>query len=83
MRILILEDDKKIADFVSNGLKQAGFAVDWMGDGEDGLHFGLNNAYDAAVVDLMLPGCDGLSVIAERGTGQISADSLLNRAYKV
>ena len=36
MRILILEDDKKIADFVSNVLKQAGFAVDWMGDGEDG-----------------------------------------------
>ena len=44
-----------------------GFAVDWMGDGENGLHFGLNNAYDAAVVDLMLPGCDGLSVIDMAG----------------
>jgi two-component system, OmpR family, response regulator len=65
MRILILEDDPKIADFVSNGLKQAGFAVDAVGDGEEGLHFGLNNAYDAAVIDIMLPGRDGLSVIEE------------------
>jgi len=63
MRILILEDDAKIADFVSNGLKQAGYAVDVLGDGEVGLHFGLNNVYDAAVIDIMLPGCDGLSVI--------------------
>jgi len=63
MRILILEDDARIADFVSNGLKQAGYAVDVLGDGEVGLHFGLNNVYDAAVIDIMLPGCDGLSVI--------------------
>src|SRR6478736_8143189 len=77
MRILILEDDKKIADFVSNGLKQAGFAVDWIGDGEDGLHFGLNNAYDAAVVDLMLPGCDGLSVIDQWRKARITTPVII------
>jgi CheY-like chemotaxis protein len=77
MRILILEDDTKIADFVSNGLKQAGFAVDKMGDGEEGLHFGLNNAYDAAVVDIMLPGCDGLSVIDQWRKARIATPVII------
>ena len=77
MRILILEDDSKIADFVSNGLKQAGFAVDKMGDGEEGLHFGLNNAYDAAVVDIMLPGCDGLSVIDQWRKARIATPVII------
>ena len=77
MRILILEDDTKIADFVSNGLKQAGYAVDKMGDGEEGLHFGLNNAYDAAVVDIMLPGCDGLSVIDQWRKARIATPVII------
>jgi two-component system, OmpR family, response regulator len=77
MRILILEDDKKIADFVSNGLKQAGYAVDVMGDGEEGLHFGLNNAYDAAVIDIMLPGCDGLSVIEQWRNARITTPVII------
>ena len=77
MRILILEDDTKIADFVSNGLKQAGFAVDMMGDGEEGLHFGLNNAYDAAVIDIMLPGCDGLSVIEQWRKARIATPVII------
>jgi two-component system OmpR family response regulator len=63
MRILVVEDDQKIAAFVSKGLKEAGFVVDVAERGDDGLHFGLNNSYDAAVVDLMLPGLDGLSMI--------------------
>ena len=63
MRILVVEDDQKIAAFVSKGLKEGGFAVDVAERGDDGLHFGLNNSYDAAVVDLMLPGLDGLSMI--------------------
>ena len=63
MRVLVVEDDKKIAAFISKGLKEAGFAVDSVGDGEDALHEGLGNHYDAAVVDLMLPKLDGLSVI--------------------
>ena len=77
MRILILEDDKKIADFVSNGLKQAGYAVDVIDDGEMGLQFGLNNAYDAAVIDIMLPGCDGLSVIEQWRKARITTSVII------
>src|SRR6266478_3363059 len=63
MRILVVEDDKKIASFVVNGLKQSGYAVDHCGDGEEGLMRAETVAYDAAVVDLMLPKLDGLSLI--------------------
>lgn len=63
MKILLVEDDKKIAGFVSKGLKEAGYAVDIASDGLDGLHMGLTEAYSAAVVDIMLPGIDGLTVI--------------------
>lgn len=69
MRILVVEDDKKIASFVSRGLKEAGYAVDVAERGDDGLHLGLSNSYDAAVVDVMLPGVEGLNII-ERWRGQ-------------
>jgi len=63
MRILFIEDDKKIASFVEKGLKQAGFSVAHALNGEDGLHMARTEAYDAAIVDLMLPKLDGLSLI--------------------
>ncbi len=63
MRILVVEDDKKIASFVARGLKEAGYAVDVAQDGPDGLDLGLSGVYDAAVVDIMLPGLDGLTLI--------------------
>ena len=63
MRALIIEDDQTIADFVGRGLKEAGFAVDHAKDGEDGLALALDTPYDVAIVDLMLPKRDGLSVI--------------------
>ena len=65
MRILVVEDDKKIASFVVNGLKQSGYAVDHSSDGEDGLFRAQTIAYDAAVVDLMLPKLDGLGLIQQ------------------
>lgn len=65
MRVLVVEDDKKIASFVMNGLKQAGFAVDHAGDGEEGVHLAMHESYDAAVIDIMLPKLDGLSLIDE------------------
>ena len=65
MRILVIEDDPKIASFIVKGLKQNGFAVDHADNGEDGLHFALSVPYDAAVVDIMLPKRDGLSVVQE------------------
>jgi len=63
MRILVVEDDKKIASFVAKGLKEAGYAVDVAHDGLDGMDLGLSGLYDAAVVDIMLPGIDGLTLI--------------------
>ena len=63
MRVLLIEDDQQIASFIANGLKQAGFAVDHAADGESGLNMALTIAYDAAIVDLMLPRLDGLSLI--------------------
>lgn len=63
MRILVVEDDKKIASFVVNGLKQNGFAVDHCLDGEEALILAETTPFDAAIVDLMLPKLDGLSLI--------------------
>lgn len=63
MRILVVEDDSKIASFVVNGLKQNGFAVDHAADGEDGLALARTVDYDAAVLDIMLPKLDGLSLL--------------------
>lgn len=65
MRILVVEDDLKISSFIINGLKQAGFAVDHAANGEDGLDLGLHEPYDAAIIDIMLPKQDGLSLIEE------------------
>jgi two-component system OmpR family response regulator len=65
MRILVVEDDKKIASFIVNGLKQGGYAVDHSADGESGLIKAQSIAYDAAVVDIMLPKLDGLSLIQQ------------------
>lgn len=63
MRILLIEDDVKIASFIERGFKEAGFAVDKCHDGREGLDRVLDSTYDAAVIDLMLPKLDGLSVI--------------------
>ncbi len=65
MRFLIIEDDEKIGSFVAQGLRQEGHVVDWARDGEDGLQLALAAPVDAAVVDLMLPGRDGLGIIRE------------------
>ncbi|MBX7223653.1 MAG: response regulator transcription factor [Blastocatellia bacterium] len=65
MRILVVEDDKKIASFIVKGLQEAGFAVDHATNGEDGLHLALNEPYDVMIVDVMLPKLDGLSLIGE------------------
>jgi two-component system OmpR family response regulator len=71
MRLLVVEDDKKIASFVVNGLKQSGYAVDHSSDGESALLLAENTPYDAAIVDLMLPKLDGLSLIQRlRAQGQ-------------
>jgi len=65
MRLLIVEDDSKIASFIIKGFRQAGFAVDHAADGEEGLQLALAVTYDAAIVDIMLPELDGLGLIGE------------------
>ncbi len=63
MRLLLIEDDFKIASFIQKGFAEAGFAVDHATNGNIGLQMALSNVYDSAVIDIMLPGMDGLSVI--------------------
>ena len=63
MRVLLVEDDHTIAAFVAKGLKEAGFTVDHATDGVTGLGLARQGPHDVAIVDLMLPGLDGLSVI--------------------
>jgi len=65
MHALLIEADHTIADFVARGLREAGFAVDVASDGEEGLQVALEQSPDVAIVDLMLPRRDGLSVIDE------------------
>src|SRR5215468_10093349 len=65
MRALLVEDDDAIAGFVERGLREAGFAVDWFADGDAGFEAAIGQPYDVAVVDLMLPKRDGLSLIDE------------------
>jgi two-component system, OmpR family, response regulator len=65
VRVLVVEDDSKIAAFVTGGLEMEGFSVDHAADGETGLRLALAEPYDAAVVDIMLPRLDGLSLIEE------------------
>jgi two-component system, OmpR family, response regulator len=63
VRVLIVEDDATIADFVAKGLAEAGYAVDVAPDGERGLELANAGTYDAAIVDVMLPKLDGLTLI--------------------
>jgi len=63
MKLLVIEDDNKIRSFLSSGFREAGFVVDEAEEGYKGLDLALINNYDAAIVDLMLPNLDGLSII--------------------
>jgi two-component system OmpR family response regulator len=82
MRLLLVEDDIKIAQFVATGLREAGFAVDHAADGEDGLHMALTVPYDLAIVDLMLPKLDGLTLIGEVRKNRINTPVLILSAKR-
>ena len=78
MRVLVVEDEAGIADFVRQGLTEAGYAVDVARDGREGLEYALAAAYDVLVLDIMLPGIDGLELLRElRGRGQRTPTLLL------
>jgi two-component system OmpR family response regulator len=77
VRILVVEDDERIASFVVKGLKENGYAVDHSADGERALGLALAVNYDAAVVDLMLPKLDGLSLIQQLRAKQVRVPVLI------
>ncbi len=65
MKVLVVEDDPKIRSFIHRGLKEQGFAVQVCGDGDEGLSHAISASHDAIVLDVMLPGRDGLSLLRE------------------
>ena len=82
MRVLVCEDDKVIADFVAGGLREAGFAVDVAATGTEGLRLALEASYDAAVVDVMLPGLDGLALIEKVRAARVQTPVLILSARR-
>jgi len=74
---MLVEDDPTIADFVARGLREAGFTVDRAADGEDGLLMASGRNHDVAIIDVMLPKLDGLSLIKELRRRQITTPVLI------
>jgi len=73
MRILVVEDEKKIADFIRRGLKEESYAVDTAYDGEEGLFLAKTNDYDLILLDLMLPKLDGLTLCRKLKEAKVKA----------
>ncbi|MDC7223213.1 MAG: winged helix-turn-helix domain-containing protein [Spirochaetales bacterium] len=69
MKILLVEDDRGIGSFIQKGFEQEGHSLDWAERGDDGLMMGLSGEYDAVILDLMLPGMEGLEVLSELRNG--------------
>lgn len=82
MRILIIEDDLKISGFVANGLHEAGFVVDQADDGNSGLALASIGVYDCVIVDIMLPGLDGLSIIERVRERKVNTPMLILSAKR-
>lgn len=77
MHVLIVEDDNEAAAYLRKGLTESGYTVDHAGDGNEGLHLALSVNYDVLVVDRMLPGRDGLSMIAMLRAGNLPTPVLV------
>ncbi len=77
MRILIVEDEKKVAGFIKKGLEEETYAVDAAHDGEEGFHLASMNQYDMIILDLMLPNMDGLEVLTRLRDKKINIPILL------
>jgi two-component system, OmpR family, response regulator len=82
MRLLVVEDDPTIASFVVKGLEGAGFAVDHADDGAEALHLASGADYAVAVVDVMLPGMDGLALIEEMRRRRVHTPVLILSARR-
>lgn len=82
MRILVIEDDQIISDFIAKGLRESGFAVDQADNGIDGLHLALTESYDAGVFDIMLPGISGLKIIEKIRVSDINIPVIILSARR-
>jgi two-component system OmpR family response regulator len=76
-RVLLVEDDVDTADYVAKGLREAGFTVEHVADGRDGLYLASSSAFDAVIMDRMLPGMDGLSVVKALRAGGVETPILI------
>jgi heavy metal response regulator len=77
MRLLVVEDEKKVAGFIKKGLEEEGYAVDLVSDGHEGLWMALDGAYDVILLDINLPGMDGLEVLRELRKKELRTPVLL------
>ena len=77
MRLLLVEDDIKIASFVIRGFQAEGYAIDHASDGEEGLHLALSEPYDAVIVDVMLPKLDGLTLIEKMRGARVATPVII------
>ena len=82
MNILLIEDDVKIAHLIRQGMEEENFSVEHCENGDIGLKKALSNPFDAAIIDIMLPGCDGLSVIDDLRKHGISLPVLILSAKR-
>ena len=83
MKILVIEDEKKLAAYLQRGLSEEGYVVDVCHDGVDGLHMAMEGTYDLLVLDGMLPGIDGLGVLAALRQGKDIPVRMLTARVKV
>jgi two-component system, OmpR family, response regulator len=83
MKLLVIEDDREAAAYISKGLGESGYVVDVAYEGRDGLFMASSGAYDALVIDRMLPGMDGLAVIAALRAAEIRVPVLILSALGV
>ena len=77
MRVLVVEDDRKVASFIRKGLMEEGYAVDVAPDGETGLAMGLDRPHDVIVLDVMLPGKSGVQVVRDLRQAKVATPVLL------
>ena len=77
MRILIIEDEKKVASFIKKGLEEEYFVADIAGDGREGLKLAVSEEYDIIIMDIMLPYMDGITLIKEIRKREISTPVLM------
>lgn len=82
MRVLLIEDEQRLAENIASALREVGIAVDHAEDGADGYHYGQQNVYDAIVLDLMLPGKSGQSILQDLRRRKIHTPVLILTALE-